>query len=800
MIAGASASASHAGSPGPLRGLVGATSLISVLLSLTLHASAARAERPVPFFYRPELVARAKANAAKYAWARRIMDQKLAAARRWAAWSDDRLLSFVQAVTPMRPCDCPHCGKPWRGYIWRWDPDRPDEIVCRWCKKVTTPSVFPDNDVLVCKDPQGVEQRLPCYRDAKGKRHFIRSRLAYHQFCHASKIAAALAEGFVLTGERSLAAKALVVLRRMGEVYPGYVLKDWWKFGSKPWGLAGKISGWHYQDAIYVGRLARAYDAIHCAGLVSADDANVIEEGLFRKAGELLIAVPPRQGCVNDIPHRFAGVTSIARVLGDAKIMDWAMNDETGFVAFVDSKWLPDGHWCERSPGYDMMALGNLYLTPWIMLGYRSALNAEPVDLRQIPLIRKINTALFEIVWPDGTLPAMNDSHVGARPWKTLAEINYAWYGGCDRLAFLVRAYDGKLLSQGGEFAFWQRRPDIDAEVKALRLERLPPRTSLHRPHLGITMLRSGAGPSRTVVLMDHGRWADGHCHCDRLGITLWALGREMASDLGYVYAAHPLRGPWTTQTLAHNTVVVDRTSQGKPGEAKVVFHRLEGPVQAIEATALAAYPNKVTEYRRTVATLSPAGGQPLVVDVFRVRGGDVHDWSYHAETNELSLSGVALSEGQPLGRTAPYQQLSDVRTGTTDEAWQATYRWSDGAGLRLWMVGAPGTQVATASASGQRRKDQEGRRLPYLIVRRTGQRRASTFVCVHEPFRGRPVVASVSAVRCDAEADDWPVVVKVAAAGKTWWVGSKLAEGPWASLPQGVPPLAAGRLAAAGQ
>ncbi len=140
-------------------------------------------------------------------------------------------------------------------------------------------------------------------------------------------MAVTLAEAYVLTGEEPFARKSLLLLRRMGEVYPGYVLKDWENFGRKPWGLAGKISGWHYEDATAVGSLARAYDAIRVGGLVGADDARVIEGGLFRKAGEMLIAMTPESGVVNDIPHRFAGVASIARVLGDDEMMRWVLND-----------------------------------------------------------------------------------------------------------------------------------------------------------------------------------------------------------------------------------------------------------------------------------------------------------------------------------------------------------------------------------------------------------------------------------------------------------------------------------------
>jgi hypothetical protein len=753
-----------------------------------------------PFYYRTQSVANARANAAKYGWAKAIFDKKTGDARIWLGWSDERLLHYVPEVTPMRPSECPNCGKSWVDYIWEWSPDKPDEVVCRFCRKATSSTLFPDCDVFICKDPQGVDQRLPFYRNGVGKPIFIRSVLAYHQFLHAASMAVTLAEAFVLTGEEPFARKSLLLLRRMGEVYPGYVLKDWTGprqelrfLGTKPWGLAGKLSGWHYEDAIAVGSLARAYDAIRCAGLVSPADARAIEEGLFRKAGELLIGVPPASGCVNDIPHRFAGVASISRVLGDEVMMRWVLNDRDGFGSFVQSNWLPDGHWIERSPGYDLMALSLFHLTPMVLQGYRPTGALDALDLRRIPLIRKINSALFGIVWPDGTLPAMSDSRFGLRPSGTLAEINFAWYGGRENLEFLLKAEDGRLLEKGDEFAFWNRDPGMDRRIRNLRSSDFPVLRSVHLPHLGITMMRSrGADPE--VLLFDHGEWANDHCHFDRLGITLWTLGREMASDLGYIYWGHPQREPWAIQTLAHNTVVVDGESQDKPGKARPVFVRLGDRVQVVEAEAPAAYSGKVSEFRRTVAQVPQESGPPFVVDVFRVRGGTVHDWSYHVEAGPPEVAGVTLGEGIELGGEIPYTQLSDVRSGTTDGGWTATWRWPDDAGVRLWMCASPGTQVNSVMAPGQRRREDEGKRMPYLIVRRSGHDLASTFVCVHEPFRRNSRIRSVTLLTADADRAGWPVLLKVEAGGKSWRVASKLSEGPWQGIPPSMPRPEAGR------
>ncbi len=292
-------------------------------------------------------------------------------------------------------------------------------------------------------------------------------------------------------------------------------------------------------------------------------------------------------------------------------------------------------------------------------------------------------------------------------------------------------------------------------------------------------MLRSREADPE-VVFFDHGEWADGHCHFDRLGLMLWSFGREMASDLGYVYAAHPLREPWTIQTLAHNTVVVDRQSQAKPGKAAVAFVRLDDPVQAVEAAAPAVYPGKTSEYRRTLVQVPSGSGAPFVVDIFRVNGGTVHDWSYHVEAAAPALSGVELGPGESLGSETPYSQLSDIRSGATDGDWTAVWRWADGAGLRLWMCGSPGTSVTQALAPGQRLRDEEGKKLPYIVVRRAGEGPlASTFVCVHEPFRGDPGIRSVRLVEADAGQAAWPVALKVDTAGKSWTVRSTLEEGP---------------------
>ena len=265
-------------------------------------------------------------------------------------------------------------------------------------------------------------------------------------------------------------------------------------------------------------------------------------------------------------------------------------------------------------------------------------------------------------------------------------------------------------------------------------------------------------------------------------GVNVLDSFRGQGNDLVAVFGDQSLESITDTNDVGYAIAVMQ-------------FHH-DGPDDVVEAGAQAAYLGKVSEYRRTVAQVPQESGPPFVVDIFRVRGGAVHDWSYHVEAGAPELAGVTLIGGMALGTEIPYAQLSDVRSGVTDNDWTATWHWPDEVGIRLWMCGSRGTQVNLVTAPGQRRRDEEGKRLPYLIVRRSGQDLASTFVCVHEPFRGAPVIRSVWLLEAEAGRAEWPVLLKVQADGKSWWVASKLSEGPWKRLPAAVPSLSKGRFA----
>lgn len=192
-------------------------------------------------------------------------------------------------------------------------------------------------------------------------------------------------------------------------MYSGYILHDNYRFEPKPWGWAGKLSGWHMQDAKIFIQCSKTYDAIRRSSALSEKQRHHIEENLFRLGGKTLTAIHPIQGISNDVAFRFGGVAIIGRLLEDEEILSWVLNEESGYAAIVDKLFFSDGAWHERSPSYHNMLCDSLYLAPYYLDGFNG------ISLRKIEKLDRIYYLPFRIRFPNGMLPPVNDSRWGHR-------------------------------------------------------------------------------------------------------------------------------------------------------------------------------------------------------------------------------------------------------------------------------------------------------------------------------------------------------------------------------------------------
>ena len=239
-----------------------------------------------------------------------------------------------------------------------------------------------------------------------------------------------------------------------------------------------------------------------------------------------------------------------------------------------------------------------------------------------------------------------------------------------------------------------QSRLPVHDSWARLSLGRLRERTrSVIMPAFGHAALGRGVGADQMQAHL-HFSGAYGHAHCDSLNLILWAKEREMLPDIGYTWSQ--MRS-WTTSSLGHNLVVVDRQNQNtarSDGNLLQYFPEVEG-VGIVEAEGANAYRDMIglDMYRRMLVMIPVSEQDAYVVDVFRVRGGRIHDWTLHGDATEDTIASTSLAltgeranllevgeQGEePTSVTDPsnpYGMVRDVRSATTNEGFHVEFRY----------------------------------------------------------------------------------------------------------------------------
>ncbi|MFV0414870.1 MAG: heparinase II/III family protein [Chthoniobacterales bacterium] len=149
-------------------------------------------------------------------------------------------------------------------------------------------------------------------------------------------------------------------------------------------------------------------------------------------------------------------------------------------------------------------------------------------------------------------------------------------------------------------------------------------------PESGLAILTNGVSETKeTAALLRFGPTRN-HGQHDELGLQFYANGQEYSFDPGY-YNTH-LRFGFTRTTVAHNTVVVNRSNQLREASqgGTIESWTNSSTLRSVTASDPAAYSSiPVSVYKRRVALLS-LGKFNAIIDHFQVRGGSEYDYSLH--------------------------------------------------------------------------------------------------------------------------------------------------------------------------
>jgi hypothetical protein len=747
-------------------------------------------------------IARARANVAQYASARKLAGEIISAAAYWLEWTDADLHALVTSAEVPRafdcsPAGCPKCGKKIfeaakSTYPWRIDPRRPFKVECPLCA-----TVFPSNDYgrfyrSGFKDRSDFDG--PYVDDGRGwvapdgeRYWFVAHANHWLWYWHPQadnptlmRGCEALGRAYLLTGDRRYAHKAAVILHRIAWVYPNMDHATQSRFGEILARTAGERYSGKVVNAIWESylsaQLAETYDAIwetidgdrelHAfTGRTGPEIRAHIEANLLE---EILDGYYEWNTRGNYGMHQRSLLqTALVRQHGDNARYIADVVDKPDGAIFLGMRYAlqslvwRDGHPYEVGD-YNFAWASNLTL----IAGLLAKLG---VDVTGLPRLRRLLDAPITSLCIGRLTPAIGDSQtVYANPvgtdaglyqqaLRTYGDARYAQW-----LAGLGATGENSFAGFASLF-----HPPVAAPAEPPAPGRLfPPQPSRLLSGFGLSLLNN---PADTVGLsLYHGLHLN-HRHFDRLHFDLFAHGQAMMPDLGYPDAMNamvPGIYTWSLATISHNTVTVDAAMQ--PGnEAGVVELQAEGGwVRAVAVSAPGTYP-QCPVYRRTLIMVDAGNDRSYVVDFFDVAGGRQHDYSLHGPPGEFAVSGdwTAPAPGTLAGPAVPvgalyddpvlaspdnkegyagyrgsgFQHLEKVRRHRGGE-WAAdyTHERDPAAQLRLRVLPQPDQELILAEARVSPVKWPQI--LRYVIARRQGaDGLASRFVGVIEPHAGVP-------------------------------------------------------------
>jgi hypothetical protein len=481
-----------------------------------------------------------------------------------------------------------------------------------------------------------------------------------------------------LTGDARYALLVKKMLLKYAQLNPG-LKKHPEATSSSP----GRLFWQALNDANWLVYTGMAYDLVYNG--IAAADRKVIEEGAFKP--EVDFITKDLSGWFNLIHNHgvwaCAGVGIVGIATGNKEYVDMALygsakDEKSGFIAQLDGLFAPDGYYTE-GPYYVRYAILPYYL-------FANALQHARPELKIFEhrgrILQKALLAGLQQTNIDGTFFPLNDAlkekDFTTNELVTAIDIAWAEYGEDMGLLTVAKKQDQVLLNKGGASiaAALASGKEVPPFYPYKSVEFVD---GVKGDEGGVSLLRAGKESDLTTLIYKYTAHGLSHGHFDKLNINLFDKGNEVLTDYGSVrfigveqkYGGRylPENDKYASQTIAHNTLVVDETSHfgGKEKEAekyhgdKLFSDIGRSAVQVVSASIDKAY--KGTHLQRTVYLLQLPGGKKLVADIFNIYADTAHQYDlpfqYKGQVIHTSFKYQAhLNKMTALGSKNGYQYL----------------------------------------------------------------------------------------------------------------------------------------------
>jgi hypothetical protein len=755
-------------------------------------------------------------NIANHAWARQIRASAVAKAARYLEVPDEELAKWVPdpripRAVYVHESGCPNCGLAMRkygNYAWIISEDLPYKVECPSCG-----SVYPSNDYQAFIDSGFQDRSLligdypddgwgwtsPEYGEAR-KYWFV---AWYNHWMARRRLLPAiqyLRDAYLYTSDARYAHKCAVLLWQLAEYYPRYDYVNQSRNGTEinP-GYQGRLLN-HTWETGTMTICATAYGAIapaftkpdpeleQLSGRSTDQVRDLIEEQLLRSMAYEVVN-ETRYIAGNYGSHQ-RGLLQVAATLKDKpgtpsseEMLDWILNNKEYNIYTMmplhdalANLVLRDGVPFE-SPGYNMGWVNNLTTIAEL-------LQANGIDVTEVPRFKKLYDWLIDIVAAGQFTPALGDS-------DNMSHRNRLWPASTFLSAY--RMYRDPLYAR----ALLDVSPNLpqnifaapitdELEQAAETVEAAPGFDSKHLSGYGLAILQNSNPEEPVAASLFYGLFV-GHSHRDKMHLDLFAQDASLMPDFGYPETANatdPRRFGFFAHTISHNTVMVDQSSQ-EATRGRCEAYDSGTICQYVEAQNDGVYP-QCSQYRRSVAMVNATSAQAYVVDIFRVDGGEQHDWLVHGthadfESNlnlsaprEGTLAGPEVEYGYfyddekmgavPYGnivyttyRGSGFQFLYNVQEApikpnavaqwnliTSGERAVPLVRANEGAFLKAFLIGED-ERIFVCDGKPQQNQSGTPESVKFLVRRRAGDDLKSIFTTVFEPGAEEGLIDSVT-------------------------------------------------------
>ncbi|HOL00770.1 MAG TPA: heparinase II/III family protein [Paludibacteraceae bacterium] len=507
---------------------------------------------------------------------------------------------------------------------------------------------------------------------------------------------------YQLTGKKEYAEFVKQMLLKYAKLYPAIGLHP-----SRKSNAPGKLFWQLLNDCVWLFHTAMAYDCI-CDYLNTSDKAN-IEKNLFRPMAEFISNGNAHNYEIFNKMHNHAtwataSVGMIGYVMEDKNLVEKALygsnkDSKSGFIRQLNILFSPDGYYTE-GPYYQRYAI-------WPFMVFAQVIQNNQPELKifsyRDSILLKATNTLLQCAY-NSEIFYLNDALKKTYQTQEIiyaVDIAYKNYPKNTSLLDIARQQKSFLVADAG-IATAKSLHNIKYEPFQFRSLLLRDGENGEKGALGI--IRAGK-KDRTQTCLTFKATSHGlsHGHYDKLSIVLYDNENCIMPDYGAVRFLNiePKNGghytkenySWAMQTVAHNTVVVDKTSHFNADikissnyHSDIQYYDFNNPdFQIISGCENNAYKN--VKMQRTVAIIKNNNFSfPLIIDVFRVVADSTHtlDLPFYYRGQIVSTNfkyQKFTTQLNPLGTKNGYQHLwvdaiGKNKKSTTHFTWLAGNRF----------------------------------------------------------------------------------------------------------------------------